>query len=123
MIDDLQIIEAAHRAERIKAAMPQLGVSADAIFGALLLGKPKPGRPAEGLKLTAQPTAPKEPPEWFTAALTTLKGQTLTCSEFLMQSGRFPCSKLERNAVGRWLRQSGRLPRKRGKQRVQAFDI
>jgi len=119
MIDDLQIIEAAQRAERIKAALPELAVSTDAIFGALVLGKRKPGRP----RLDALPTTSKEPPAWFTAALTSLKGQTLTCTEFLMQSGRFPCSKAETNAVGRWLRASGRSPKKRGKKRTQAFDI
>lgn len=118
MIDDLQIIEAAQRAERIKAAMPQLAISADAIFGALILGKRGPGRP----RLNTLPSR-DEPPDWFTLALATLKGQTLTCTEFLFRCGHFPCTKTEKNDVARWLRASGRVPVRRGKQRIQKFVI
>ncbi len=117
MIDDIQIIEAAQRAERIKAAMPSLCVSNDAIFVAIVLGKRRPGRPSARLKALI----PSEPPEWFTEALTSLRGHALTIGEFMMLSHRTPVTRPEARAVGRWLRASGRHPIKRGGKQV--FNI
>lgn len=117
MIDDIQIIEAAQHAERIKAAMPNLCVTKDAIFVAIVLGKRKAGRPSAKLKALI----PSEPPEWFTDALATLKGNTLTIGELMLRSGRFPYARPEAVAVGRWLRQSGRMPIKRGGKQVFAI--
>ncbi|MGN6329531.1 MAG: hypothetical protein ACTHL5_11380 [Rhodanobacter sp.] len=117
MIDDIQIIEAAQRAERIKAAMPSLCVSNDAIFIAIVLGKRRPGRPSAKLKALI----PREPPEWFAEALTSLKGKALTIGEFMMWSKRIPATRPEKVAVGRWLRASGRHPIKRGGKQV--FNI
>lgn len=117
MIDDMQIIEAAQRAERIKAVVPQLGVSTDAIFGAIILGKRKPGRPGERPKIVV----PVEPQEWFADALVALKGKSLEIGQFMLQAGRIPVTRQEARAAGRWLRASGREPRKCGGR--QLFDI
>lgn len=117
MIDDVQIIEAAQRAQRIKAAVPALGISADAIFSAIILGKRKPGRPGTRPKIVV----PTEPPDWFAEALTSLKGQALTIGKFMMLAGRIPATREEARAVGRWLRASGRQPRKCAG--FQLFDI
>jgi hypothetical protein len=117
VIDDMQLIEAAQRAERIKAVMPHLAVSTDALFAAIILGKRRPGRPGMNRKIVV----PTDPPEWFTTALAGLKGQTMTIGKFVMLAGKFPCTTQEKVAVGRWLRASGRKPRKcSGK---QLFDI
>lgn len=113
MIDDMQIIEAAQRAERIKAVMPNICVTTDALFVAIVLGKRKPGRPHVRLKALV----PGEPPEWFSNGLLSLKGKTLTIGEFMVLAGHFPVTRPEAVAVGRWLRESGRHPFKRnGKQ-------
>lgn len=117
MIDDIQIIEAAQRAERIKATMPNLCVTKDAIFVAIVLGKRKPGRPSARLKVLI----PSDPPEWFTDALASLKGHTLTIGEFMLRAGRLPVTRPEAVAVGRWLRASGRRPIKRGGRQVFAI--
>jgi hypothetical protein len=117
MIDDMQIIEAAQRAERIKAVMPQLAVSTDAIFSAIVLGKRKPGRPGARPKIVV----PADPPEWFAEALVTMKGRALTIGKFMLLAGRIPHTRQEACAVGRWLRASGRKPRKRSGDQV--FDI
>jgi len=117
MIDDMQIIEAAQRAERIKAVMPQLAVSTDAIFSAIILGKRRPGRPGTRPKIVT----PAEPLPWFTEALESLKGRAVEVGQFMLMAGRFPATIQEKRAVGRWLRTSGRAPRKSGGRQV--FDI
>lgn len=117
MIDDVQIIEAAQRAERIKAVMPQLAVSTDAIFSAIILGKRKPGRPGKAPMIVM----PTDSPEWFAEALDAMKGRALTIGRFMVLAGRAPYTRREAAAVGRWLRASGRLPRKSGGD--QLFDI
>ena len=117
MIDDMQLLEAAQRAERIKAVMPHLAVSTDALFVGIVLGKRRPGRPSARPKLIA----PTEPPAWFDEAMGQLKGRTLTIGQLMMQAGRFPATRLEARAVGRWLRMSGRHPRKKCGEQV--FDI
>lgn len=117
MIDDMQIIEAAQRAERIKSAVPQMTVSTDAIFGAIILGKRKPGRPGARPKVVV----PTDPPAWFSEALAALKGQALTIGKLMTLAGRIPYAREEARAVGRWLRASGRKPRKCAGR--QLFDI
>lgn len=110
MIDDVQIIEAAQRAERIKAAVP-LAVSTDAIFSAIIHSKP--GRSG------AKPNV--EPPGWFAEALLAMKGQSLDIGQFMRLAGRVPVTRKEARAVGRCLRASGRKPRKCSGR--QLFDI
>ena len=117
MMDDFQMIEAAQRAERIKAAAPYLAVSTDAIFTAIVLGKRKPGRPA----FRPRVAMPEDAPAWFEDALKEQKGKALTIGKFMLFAGRFPYCKKEAYAIGRWLRASGRMPRKCGGQ--QLFDI
>ena len=117
MIDDLQIIEAAARAQRIKEAVPTIGVSTDAIFSVIVLTRSKPGR---------RPIQPKceilaDPPEWFHESLRALSGRRMTIGNFLLCAGRHRANKAERNAVGRWLRATGRTPRKTGGK--QLFDL
>lgn len=116
MIEDIQILEAAQRAERLKAALPKITVSTDAIFNAIILGKRRVGRPRQAAR-----GLPDAPPDWFTQSLECLKGRSLTVGQFLMHSGIIGATKAERNSVGRWLRASGRMPRKRGGE--QLFDI
>ena len=113
----MQVIEAAQRAERIKAVMPQLAVSADALFIAIVLGRRKAGRP----KTARNVAMPSEPPEWFTQALADLKGRAMTIGKFVILAGQYPSSMQQKVAIGRWLRASGRMPRKRGGNQV--FDI
>jgi len=117
LIDDMQIIEAAQRAERIKAVMPHLAVSIDALFTVIILGKRKPGRPGMSRKVVM----PTDPPEWFTKALSDLKGRSLSIGKFMQLAARFPVTSEEARAVGRWLRASGRQPRKCSGE--QLFDI
>jgi len=117
MIDDIQIIEAARHAERITAIVPNLPVTKDAVFLAIILGKRKPGRPPVRLKAPI----PSDPPEWFTDALVALNGKMLTIGQFMLGAGRFPATKAEKNAVGHWLRASGRKPIKRGGKQVFAI--
>lgn len=117
MIDDMQIMEAVQRAERIKAVMPHLTVSTDALFNAIVLGKRRLGRPT----LLPKYIAPVEPAEWFDDALRLLKGRRLTIGKFMVLSGRLPVTRLEARTVGRWLRASGRQPKKCGGDQV--FDI
>ena len=117
MIDDIQIIEAARHAERITAVVPNLPVTKDAVFLAIILGKRKPGRPPVRLKAPFS----SEPPEWFTEAASALKGRTLTIGEFMLLAGRLPYTRLEAVAIGRWLRGSGRKPIKRGGKQVFAI--
>jgi len=116
-IIDAQIIEAAQRADRIKSVMSEGGVSADAIFTAIILRKRGPGRPTTR-KIEAKPESPAA---WFDEALLSLKGQSLTIGQLMLYSNVIGASKADRNAVGRWLRATGRSPRKsRGR---KLFDI
>ncbi|UNK57167.1 hypothetical protein MNQ95_13675 [Pseudoxanthomonas daejeonensis] len=117
MIDDIQIIEAAQRAQRIKAVMPSIGVSTDALFVAIALAKRKPGRPALRPKIVV----PVEPQPWFEEAVAALRGKSLTIGQLMLTAGRFPCTRQEATAVGKWLRQSGRQPRKTSGRQV--FDL
>lgn len=117
MIDDIQLVEAAQRAERIKAAMPQLPVSTDAIFTVIALDRRKRKRSAR----LVTPTTPDDPPAWFIEAVTDMKGQSVTVSNFALRAGQFPSSAKEIAAIGRWLRASGRKPRKSSGKQV--FDI
>ena len=117
MIDDMQIMEALQRAERIKAVMPHLTVSTETLFTVIALGKRKPGRP----RMLPKFTPPDEPPDWFDEALVLLKGRKLTIGKLMLMSGRFPITRLEARAVGRWLRATGGQPKKRGGEQV--FDI
>lgn len=117
MIDDVQIIEAAQRARRIKDAVPGIGVSLDAVFAAIVLGKRRPGRQGQRPRILI----PADPPAWFGEALAEMKGRSMTIGEFMLTAGRLPYTRAEALAVGRWFRASGRPPRKCGGR--QLFDI
>lgn len=115
MMPDVQIIHDMRCADRIKAKAPESAVTADAIFLALRASsrQAKPVLPYSG---SAGLPCPK-----FHAALDSLKGQALTVGEFMMLGGMMPARKPQKDAVGLWLRASGRKPRSTGGRRV--FDI
>lgn len=117
MIDDLQIFEAANRANRLKNIMNPSPVSADAIFMAIILGKRSPGRP----RSRQMAKAAMDPPDWFTETVAQYQGRSVEIKRFVVLAGRFPAPLTERMAIGRWLRASGRMPRKCGGK--QLFDL
>jgi hypothetical protein len=117
MIDDMQIVEAAQRAERIKAVMPQLGVSSDAIFTVIALSRNKRRRAAKPIVAHM----PQEAPAWFNETLEACKGTPLTVSQFLFRAGQFPVTPQLMTATSRWLRSAGRHPRKSSGRKL--FDI
>lgn len=55
-----------------------------------------------------------EAPEWFRDYLTAHAGERLTVSQLLFRCGRFPITAKDRNDAGRWLREHGKTPAKRG---------
>lgn len=90
----------------------QIGL--DAIFAAVVARAP-----AAPAKSAGRPPAERQPPpQWFTDALDRLKGQTVTASHFLLLAGQSPITDDERRAVGRWLRDRGIMPTKRGGQQL-----
>lgn len=96
-------------AGQIKARHPNSAVTADAIFARLCASDAKP-----------EPAA-TDTPEWFLDGLDRLRGKALTVGEFVLWAGKAPMDKAGRNRVGKWLRASGRAPRKTGGRVV--FDI
>lgn len=110
-MSDHEIIDQIMRADAIKAQVPQSGVSADAIFARLWNdGRKRSISPNRFHK--SQRDLP--PPDWFNQALVDLSGRALTIGGFLTLSGRGDAKRPERCAVGKWLRDSGRRPFKRG---------
>ena len=108
MTTDADIIADMAKADEIKGAAPGSAVTADAVFLALQMrtrAKPRKYHRSDS-------NAP--PPEWFTEALATLKGRSLTIGDFVLLSGRLGAPRSERYAVGQWLRASGRQPYKCG---------
>lgn len=116
MIFDKSILDDIAAAAQIKSTVPESTVSVDAIFLALR------GIP-QNRKRTRKNTTTSYgvPPERFHEALVMLKGRALTIGEFTVLAGMSPASKTERNAIGAWLRITGRKPRKSGSRQV--FDI
>lgn len=113
---DDQIIRDMQCADQLKAKAPNSAVTADAIFLALR-GLPA-GRRAKRANRTPSYGLP---PQKFHDALAYLKGRSLTIGEFTTLSGMGPAGKQQRNAIGAWLRTTGRMPRKSGARQV--FDI
>jgi hypothetical protein len=107
MTSDHDIIADMTKADCIKNAAPGSAVTADAIFLALRACK-KPPRKYHKSDRNGPP------PDWFIAALESLKGRSLTIGGFLLQAGRIPAPREERYAVGAWLRAAGREPYKCG---------
>lgn len=105
-MQDHQITEAMARADRIKATAPASAVTADAIFVAICTGT----RTARARR----PPSESDAPEWFAHALKALQGKRLTVGRFMVLAGKTPATKAEKNAVGRWLRASGREPKRQG---------
>jgi hypothetical protein len=98
------------RAERIKEVVPSTEVSADAIFIALRMAE----KPRRGYTKQQHP----EPPPWFYEALAHFQGQKLTIGRFAFMAGKVAMNKRERNALGAWLRGTGRRPSKSGGEQV-----
>lgn len=90
-------------------------VSLDAIFAALNTG----GDPGEttSAKQTRR-LRDDEPAEWFHKTLAKVKGtgEAMTVSKFLMVAERWPATRTDQLAAGRWLREAGYQPRKSGGQ-------
>lgn len=85
-------------------------VSLDAIFTALALATLAEDAPK------VRKATEEAPPAWFTETLAKMKGsgERATVSRFLMLAGRFPATRSDSLAVGRWLREAGYTPRKTG---------
>jgi hypothetical protein len=98
------------RADRIKEVVPASEVSADAIFIALRMAE----KPRRGYTKQQHP----EPPPWFYDALAQFQGQILTIGRFAFLAGKMAMNKRERNALGAWLRGTGRRPSKSGGEQV-----
>ena len=108
------ILEDIALADRIKSQAPESAVSADAIFHCVR-SLPKTR------KRKVKTTWPSVPPDEFHEAVKRLRGQALTVGEFIFRAGFGPAGKSQRDAIGRWLRASGRKPRSCGGRRV--FDL
>jgi len=94
-------------------------VSLDTIFNALACGHLAEQR--EHRRQQQVQDRPTKPPEWFAETLTRMAGEKATVSRFLMMAGRYPVQRAEAVDVGRWLRESGRIPTKKGGQLI--FDL
>lgn len=83
-------------------------ISLDAIFIALSSEK---AAPAKVRKVTED-----TPPEWFTQTLDKLRGtgEKINVGRFLLLAGKFPATRADSLAVGRWLREAGYTPQKTG---------
>src|SRR5690606_37636772 len=90
-------------------------ISLDAIFTSLAI--------REAVKRRRK-TTEEGPPQWFADTLAKLKGsgEKITVTRFLLLAGRFPASRADSLAVGRWLREAGHTPRKTGGQNIFEFD-
>jgi len=89
-------------------------ISLDAIFTALN----NSSEPATTTAKVPRRLRDDEPAEWFTKTLEKLKGtgQVVTVSKFLMTAKRWPATRTDQLAAGRWLREAGYQPRKSGGQ-------
>ncbi len=97
--------------------MPQTSVTADAIFCAIVHDHPELSRPTQRQSLSKRP----EPPAWFKETLENHKGKAVEIGYFAVLAGRFPAPLQERVAIGRWLRDSGRMPRRWGGKKL--YDL
>lgn len=85
----------------------KLKISLDAVFIALA----NQAQPRKGYNASEE-----EVPEWFTETLDKLKGsgERMTISRFLLLAGKFPTTRADSLAAGRWLREAGFEPKKIG---------
>lgn len=92
-------------------------ISLDAIFAALV--DERTDRPEASYRSVKQ----DPPPAWFDEAVKKLRGsgERLAITRFLMLAGRFPTSREETYATGRWLRRAGFTARKVGGQILFEF--
>ena len=89
-----------------KAAGPSDRISIDAIFAAVVSCNHKQGRSAKA--------AVEAAPEWFLKAVAKLKGKQVEIGDVLRAANRKFASRPDVIAAGRWLREAGHNPIKRG---------